>query len=146
MSEQTHLQTELEAWCQSYVIAFEAFDLHTISNHWAFPAMIVSGARQLVMKDKASFDHNTGALIAFYERHNAKRVTRTIVDAQALIGGTALMRVQDEISTPDGTLITTWRSAYILRKTADGWRAIFADATGEAEAWAARGTPLGGSR
>ena len=139
----TDLRVELETWCASYIIAFEAFDLTAIGAHWTFPAMVVSGSRQLIMNEAGSFDQNTGALINFYKRQNARKVTRKIVAAYPLADMTAAMRVKDVISEPDDTPITQWVSAYVLRKTSKGWKAIFADASGEAAAWAARGTPLG---
>ena len=89
------------------------------------------------------FDRNTAALIAFYERQDARKVERTILSCQPMLENTAAMQVKDVISTPTGKNIVSWVSAYVLMNTASGWRAIFADATGEAEAWAARGTPLG---
>ena len=143
MSTTLDLKVELEDWCASYVTAFEAFDLQGIGAHWAFPAMVVSGKRQLIMQDAAAFDRNTGALVAFYERQNARKVTRKIIAAHPMADATAAMQVQDVISTLDQQPITQWVSAYVLRKTNSAWRAIFADASGEATAWAERGTPLG---
>jgi len=139
----TDLVADLEAWCASYVVAFEAFDVTAIGAHWAFPTMIVSGDRQLIMQDKASFDRNTDALVDFYKRHNARNVKRRVIAAYPMVDMTAAMQVEDVISEPDGQPITQWVSAYVLRRTPEGWRAIFADASGEAAAWAARGTPLG---
>lgn len=143
MAEQIALHDELVDWCRSYVTAFEAFDLEAIGRHWAFPALIVSGERQFMMPDAAAFNRNTGALIDFYERQDARKVQRTVIEVQPLLGASAAMKVRDIISTPTGDRITEWVSAYVLRRTQEGWRAVFADATGEAEAWAARGTPLG---
>lgn len=137
------LKTELEAWCASYVTAFEAFDVEAIGQHWAFPAMVVSNRHQLVMADSDAFNRNTGKLTSFYERQNARKVRRQVLQANVMLAESAMMRVKDTISTPAGDPITEWVSAYVLRKTDAGWKAIFADATGEADAWAARGTPLG---
>lgn len=143
MTDDPDLKTELEAWCASYVTAFETFDAEMIGAHWAFPAMVVSNHRQLVMADADTFNRNTGHLIAFYERQNARKVVREVLFASPMLAESAMMRVKDTISTPAGEPITEWVSAYVLRKTDAGWKAIFADATGEADAWAARGTPLG---
>ena len=137
------LKAELKAWCASYVAAFESFDLNAIGQHWSFPALVVSGARQLSMATQGEFDRNTGALISFYERQDARRVRRSVQWCKSFEKAKAIMQVEDVISKPDGEVIADWVSTYILRKTASGWKALFADATGEAEAWAARGTPLG---
>ena len=143
MLEADLLREELETWCASYVSAFESFDISLISQHWAFPALIVSGGHQLAMESRDVFDRNTGALVAFYEKHDARRVERTIQWCRAFDKGKAIMQVADIMSTPSGEVLTEWTSTYVLRKASGGWRALFADATGEAEAWAARGTPLG---
>ena len=143
MAEATALREELDAWCSSYITAFEAFNVKAIGAHWLFPAMVVSGGRQLIMKDAASFDRNTSALTNFYKAQNATRVQRTVLSCHMMLEQSAAMRVKDIISTAQNEPITEWVSAYVLRKTQLGWRAIFADATGEADAWAARGTPLG---
>ncbi len=144
MTTIANLVVELDAWCASYVEAFEAFDVVGIGFHWAFPALIVSGARSLAALDPVSFDRNTKALVDFYERQNARRVERKVLSAAPMGPDTAAMQVADTMMTPEGEPITDWVSAYVLRRTAAGWRAIFADATGEVTAWAARGTPLGG--
>lgn len=143
MLETDQLREDLEAWCASYVSAFESFDLSRISQHWAFPALIVSGKHQLSMATRDVFDRNTGALISFYEKHDARNVQRTIEWCRTFDKGKAIMQVADVMSTPSGEILTEWVSTYVLRKTSEGWRALFADATGEAAAWAARGTPLG---
>ena len=137
------LQTELEAWCASYVSAFEAFDVDAIGMHWAFPATLVSGGRTIAIKDANTFNRNTQMLTGFYERQNARCVTREIVEVMAMGNDTAAMRVRDQMSTPEGDALASWVSAYVLQKTRNGWRAIFADAQGELDAWDARGTPLG---
>lgn len=143
MPKTARLRLDLEDWCLSYVAAFEAFDIPAIGAHWSFPAMVISGGRQLVMPDAASFDRNTGALVDFYKRQNAQKVTRRVLSVFEMGPASAAMHVHDTISTPENEQITEWKSAYVLRQEDDNWRAIFADATGEAEAWAKRGTPLG---
>lgn len=143
MIEVDPLREELDLWCASYVAAFEKFDLESIGAHWAFPALVVSGSRQLSMTTQADFDRNTGALISFYEKHDARRVKRAIQWCRSFENAKAIMQVADVISTSKGEVLTNWVSTYVLRLSSEGWRALFADATGEAEAWAARGTPLG---
>lgn len=137
------LQQDLTDWCASYVRAFEAFDVEAIGAHWAFPAMLISGGRTITIKDEDTFNRNTQMLTGFYERQNARRVTRDIIEVMAMGEETAAMRVRDQMSTPDGEALAGWVSAYVLQKTKQGWRAIFADAQGELDAWDARGTPLG---
>jgi hypothetical protein len=125
------LRKELETWCASYVAAFEAFDVPAIGAHWMFPAMIVSGTYQGILSDAGAFNKNTAHLTSFYKRQNVQGVTRSVLDCSMLAEQTAVMRVQDAMSSPKGDKIAEWVSAYVLKKTSPGWRAIFADATGE---------------
>ena len=143
MNSAEDLVNELAAWCASYVAAFEAYDPAAIGAHWSFPALIVSGDRSFAFEGANQFDRNTGMLMDFYRRQEVAIVRRAVEDAMALGPDTAAMRVHDEMISADGTPIVQWRSAYVLRRLPGGWRAIFADASGEAAAWTARGTPLG---
>lgn len=137
------LLVDLEAWCGSYVAAFERFEVKAIGAHWAFPALIISGRHQLVMSDQAAFDNNTDGLVGFYKRQKVAKVERKVLRVEAMGEKSVAMQVEDMMSTASGAPIEGWRSAYVLRQTRGGWRAVLADATGEAKAWAARGTPLG---
>ncbi|MEM9668442.1 MAG: hypothetical protein AAF950_05910 [Pseudomonadota bacterium] len=143
MSGDIDLKQNLETWCESYVRAFEAFDVQAIGQHWDFPAVITSGDRQIVLADAATFDANTEKLVSFYKRQDVKTVIRSIKDVLSMGAQTAAMRVHDKMLTRDGQTIVEWRSAYVLRRSNARWRAIFADANGELKAWADRGTPLG---
>ena len=137
------LHGELQAWCASYIAAFESSDISATGEHWAFPAMIITGDRQIILKDADAFNKNTAGLTAFYERQKVQRITRTVLSCKFLGEDTASMRVHDVMSSGCGEQIVDWVAAYALRRTEGGWRAIFADASGEIDAWQARGTPLG---
>lgn len=137
------LRGDLENWCASYVDAFERYDVEAIGAHWAFPAMIISGPSQSILRDQDKFNRNTTGLMAFYKRQDVLRVVRTILSYEPLSEDIAAMRVHDVVWSTSDEQIVEWVSAYVLRRTPEGWRAIFADATGEVDAWAARGTPLG---
>ncbi|MEO0881474.1 MAG: hypothetical protein AAFY34_01965 [Pseudomonadota bacterium] len=137
------LNDQLSAWCSSYIDAFEAFDVSAIGAHWAFPAMIASGDRQIVFKDVESFNRNTATLVGFYKEQDVARVDRVVTGVLQMTEKTAAMQVQDRMFTSSGSMIVEWVSAYVLRSGTQGWRAVFADANGEVSAWAERGTPLG---
>lgn len=143
IQDETALGAELTGWCECYVAAFNRFDVETIGAHWAFPAMVVSSGRQIVLKDFETFNKNTSVLTEFYQRQSVHSVQRRVLSCVRLVEGSAAMRVQDVVFSLSGEKVTEWVSAYILRRTELGWKAIFADATGEVKAWAARGTPLG---
>lgn len=143
MNERRDLHGEIQAWCDSYIAAFEVSDIFATGEHWAFPAMIMAGDNQVIMKDAVAFNKNTSGLTAFYERQKVQSIKRTVLSCQLLGDDTASMRVHDVMSSGDGEKIVEWVSAYVLRRTDRGWRAIFADASGEIDAWQARGTPLG---
>lgn len=138
------LEADLDAWCQSYVTAFSAYDAAGIGDHWLFPALIISSGRNLVFKTREHFDANTGGLLDFYKREGVAKAERGVLSCLAMNDDTAAMRVCDAMLDGDGNTIVTWEAAYTLRKTDEGWRAILAAADGELAAWAARGTPLGG--
>lgn len=138
------LKAELADWCQSYVSAFEAYDAAAIAKHWSFPALTTQSGRSFSFKTDEHFAKNTDRLLGFYRAQDVARVERTIVDCQTLHRGTASMIVSDVMCTASGDPIATWQAAYVLQRVDGTWRAVMAIADGETEAWAARGTPLGG--
>ncbi len=138
------LQTELADWCQSYVAAFNREDADAIAAHWSFPALTTQAGRAFTFKSAAHFAKNTGTLLGFYRRQNVERVERQLVAAHRLHRDTASMIVDDVMYAPDGAAIARWQAAYVLQRVDGAWKAVMAVADGETEAWAARGTPLGG--
>lgn len=136
----------LDAWCQSYVEAFSAFDATAISAHWAFPALILTGGRRLSLPDRSAFDANTERLLDFYRQQAVARAVRRLEAVFPMGDGQAAIRVEDQMLDAQDAPITGWTASYCLVKTDQGWRACLASADGELAAWAARGTPLGARR
>ncbi|MEM1088564.1 MAG: hypothetical protein AAGH90_12630 [Pseudomonadota bacterium] len=138
----TDSQTQLSDWCQSYVSAFSAYDVSAISNHWAFPALILRQGSSLVLKNREQFDRNTNALIGFYRARGVDHAKRRLLEAFQMDAETASMRVADQMLNAEGDTIVAWQVAYVLQKRDGVWRAICASADGESVAWEAAGTPL----
>ena len=138
------LSSELQAWCQSYVAAFVAFDAAKISAHWTFPALTTQAGRSFGFKSAEHFTGNTSHLLDFYRAQAVARVERALVSCQYLHNDAASMIVSDIMFAEDGTEIASWQAAYVLQRIDGAWKAVMAVADGETEAWAARGTPLGG--
>nr|WP_070959144.1 hypothetical protein [Hyphomonas sp. Mor2] len=138
------LETELDAWCQSYVAAFNAEDAGAIAAHWTFPALTTQAGRSFTFKSEAHFAKNTGILLGFYRAQHVDRVTRELVACHLLHRDAATMIVSDVMSAANGEEIASWQAAYVLQRVNHAWKAVMAVADGETEAWAARGTPLGG--
>ncbi|MCR9079932.1 MAG: hypothetical protein NXH78_12625 [Hyphomonadaceae bacterium] len=140
----TDLRTELEAWCLSYVAAFNAENAESIAAHWSFPALTTQVGRSFTFKSEEHFARNTDVLLGFYRAQNVDRVERALVECHLLHRDAASMVVSDAMYGADGTQIASWQAAYVLQRVNGAWRAVMAVADGETEAWAARGTPLGG--
>lgn len=140
----TDLRSELEAWCQSYVAAFSGYDAEAIAGHWTFPALTTQAGRSFSFKSEEHFAKNTGHLLGFYRNQNVAKVERAVIDCQLLHTDAVSMTVSDAMFTPDGDEIANWQAAYVLQRIDGAWKAVMAVADGETEAWAARGTPLGG--
>jgi len=138
------LKAELDAWCQSYVAAFNDEDADAIAAHWTFPAVTTQKGRSFAFKSEEHFAENTGLLLGFYRAHRVHRVERRIQDVLALHQNAVSMTVADAMFTEDGTEIVHWQAAYVLQRIDGQWKAVMAVADGETDAWAARGTPLGG--
>ena len=132
-----------EAFCESYVAAFDAFDAAAISAHWQFPALILSHGRQIVFSDADRFLKNTDGLIAFYKREGVHKVVRNVEQVMAVGNGTFAMRVHDRMYNSSGQKLVEWSAGYLLSETETGLKAVVADASGELQAWENRGTPLG---
>jgi len=138
------LETELADWCQSYVAAFNREDAAAIANHWTFPALTTQAGRSFTFKSEDHFAKNTGILLGFYRAQNVDRVERALIEGHLLHRDAASMIVADVMYTSDDEPIANWQAAYVLQRVNGSWKAVMAVADGETEAWAARGTPLGG--
>ena len=138
------LETALQSWCDDYLVAFSAFDLEAIANHWRFPALVINGDRRFNFAVREDFLRSTGALIQFYKAQGVAGGRRTLIDAMAMGGDCAAMTVEDVLHDRHTAEIVRWQSSYVLHRTDNRWSAAFAVATGEANAWAKRGTPMGG--
>jgi hypothetical protein len=138
------LETDLNDWCQSYVGAFNAADAGAIAAHWTFPALTTQAGRSFTFKSEEHFARNTDILLGFYQAQSVNRVARELVAAHLLHRDAASMIVSDVMYTADGQEIASWQAAYVLQRVDGAWKAVMAVADGETEAWAARGTPLGG--
>lgn len=136
---------ELDAWCQSYVTAFSTYDVAAIGAHWAFPALILVNGAPVLLPSREKFDRNTQNLCAFYRAQSVAAAERKLLDVLVMTSTTAAICVADTMLNEAGEEITSWRAAYTLTRTQEGWRACLADVGGEMAAWAARGTPLGGT-
>lgn len=140
----TDLRSELEAWCRSYVAAFEAYDAEQISSHWTFPALTTQADRSFTFKSAEHFASNTARLISFYQAQGVARVIRDVRDVRPLSDHAANMIVADRMLDATGAVIAEWQASYVLQRVAGTWKAVMAVADGEVDAWTARGTPLGG--
>ncbi|MEM9571148.1 MAG: hypothetical protein AAF996_06755 [Pseudomonadota bacterium] len=138
------LEAELTDWCQSYVRAFADYDAAQISAHWTFPAVTTQAGRSFAFKSAEHFTGNTTHLLAFYRAQEVASVERSLVSCHALHDQAAALIVADIMYAKDGTEIARWQAAYVLQRIEGAWKAVMAVADGEIEAWAARGTPLGG--
>lgn len=135
----------LQAWCNSYIAAFNAFDASMIGQHWAFPALITQTGKSVVFADRGLFDGNTEKLLSFYRQQGVSKAERVVTDYVVMNADTVAMTVSDVLTDVAGDAIVSWNAAYLLQRRDEGWRAIMAAADGEIEAWAARGSPLGSS-
>ena len=140
----TNLRTDLEAWCRSYVTAFESYDAEAIASHWTFPALTTQAGRSFTFKSAEHFAKNTGLLLGFYKAQGVHSVERRVIDLLNMSAGAVSMTVQDRMLDNNGQEIAGWQAAYVLQRVDGAWKAVAAVADGEVDAWAARGTPLGG--
>lgn len=137
------IEREVGAWCGSYIEAFCDFDVDAITGHWMYPAIIMQGLEIFQFADAAVFKQNVRRLCDFYRREGVVSAVRDVDAVLQLMPDVASIRVYDRMLNVMGREIASWQSAYTLRNTPEGWRAVFAVADGETDAWAARGTPLG---
>lgn len=140
----TDLRSELEAWCRSYVAAFERYEAEAIASHWTFPALTTQAGRSFSFKSEEHLAKNTGRLLGFYQAQHVERVHREVVDILIMGPNAVSMTVKDQMTDAAGGEIASWQAAYVLQRVDGNWKAVAAVADGEVDAWAARGTPLGG--
>ncbi len=138
------VRTELDAWCQSYVIAFAAYDAEAIAAHWTFPALTTQKGQSFAFKSAEHFASNTGRLLDFYKKRRVHKAVRHVIDLLPMSDDAVSMTVEDEMRDPEDQLIVSWRAAYVMQRVNGRWKAAAAIADGEVAAWAEIGTPLGG--
>lgn len=134
---------DFEGYFAAYVAAFSRRDVEALAALWTFPATIVARGRSACFEE-AAFRANTERLCAFYARQGVAEARKAVLGAEALFPGLWLVRTADRMTDSGGGEIARWEHAYLLAETEEGLRALVAIADGEMEAWAARGTPLGG--
>ncbi|MEO0608648.1 MAG: hypothetical protein AAFY82_10485 [Pseudomonadota bacterium] len=139
------LETELTAWCASYLEAIHAWDAAAVAAHWTYPALTTQAGQSFTFKSVDHFTKNTERLLSFYQSQTVARVTRQLVSAQALHDQAAIITTSDAMFTADEARIAGWQAAYVLQRIDGDWKAVMGVADGESEAWAALGTRLGGS-
>ncbi|MEM1389456.1 MAG: hypothetical protein AAGG45_00110 [Pseudomonadota bacterium] len=137
------LRASVDAWCQSYVTAFSSYEAQAIGAHWSFPAVLISGDRNISFATKDQFNQNTEALLGFYRKVGVAGARRNLFDVFSMGQGTVAISAADEMLDASGQVITSWQSSYVLRQHGSSWLAVMANANGELAAWSARGTPLG---
>lgn len=135
--------SELEAWCASYVAAFERSDSKLIAEHWIFPAVTTQAGQSFAFKSAEHFEKNTDRLLGFYQRQGVVSVHRRVLNHFDMSPTAVAMTVADEMRNASGAALASWGAAYVLQRNQGEWRAVAAIADGEVDAWAARGTPLG---
>ena len=140
----TDVRADLEAWCRSYVTAFESYDAEALAAHWTFPALTTQAGKSITLKSAEHFAKNTGLLLGFYKAQKVERVERRVVELLDMSAGAVSMTVQDRMLDAEGNEIAAWQAAYVLQRVDGAWKAVAAVADGEVDAWAARGTPLSG--
>ena len=137
------IRLELEAWCASYVAAFERSDATAITEHWAFPAITTQAGQSFAFKSSEHFEKNTQRLLGFHQRQGVATVHRRVLNHLEMSAHAVAMTVADDMRDASGATLASWQAAYVLQYTQGKWRAIAAIADGEVAAWAERGTPLG---
>ena len=139
----SEIRTELDAWCESYVAAFERSDAVAIAAHWTFPAVTTQAGQSFAFKSAEHFEKNTGRLLGFYQRQAVATVHRHVLCHFEMGDNAVAMTVADDMRDASGATLASWEAAYVLQRTDGQWRAVAAIADGEVAAWAERGTPLG---
>jgi len=136
---------EIEAFFAGYVDAFARWDFDAVAALWMSPGLFMTPAGSLAL-DADAFRDNGAQLLAFYRAQGVSRPEGELVGCERLHDGVVLTRMRYRLFDMSGAQVVEWEHDYILRRTGEGWRAAFAVADGEIAAWAARGTPMQGTR
>lgn len=137
---------EAQSFFDLYGDAFTRKDHETLADQWIFPCYITQQIGPAYFKDRESFVKNLGHLSAFYDAQGVAVAKGTVTEARAKYDGVIEALVDYTLNDAKNETIAAWLTTYVLRRTDDGWKACFAIADGEIDAWAARGTPIGGGR
>ena len=124
-----------------YVQAFVDRDIDGICARWDYPAVLVSGGRQVAL-DREAFRRNLVRLCAFYDAQGLARAEKKVIGFVTLTATTAAVRTRDTLSDVSDALIVEWEHAYLMSDTADGLKVAAALPDDENRAWRERGTPL----
>ena len=136
---------EAQTFFQSYAAAFTRKDMDAIAGMWRYPCYITDQRGGAAFKDLSAFRKNLDRLSGFYDAQGVAGAKANVREANSDDEGVARIVVDYELTDADEKTIIAWSTFYVLRKTDSGeWKACFAIADGEMNAWADRGTPLGG--
>jgi len=139
------IDSEIDDYFTQYAKAFSESDIEGIIELWAFPAFISADQGSVIFTDAEAFRPNTAKLLEFYVRQGMQQARKTVLNIELLFSGLAQVRTRYELHNKQGELINQWEHVYILRQSAERWRAISAFADNEVASWEAVGTPLGSS-
>lgn len=128
---------QVDAFFQDYVAAFTRRDIDRICAMWSYPAVMVFDGRQHVF-DAAAFRDNAVRLCRFYSGQGMARAHKALVDLVPLTAGTAAATTDDTLYRADGTVLATWRHAYLLSEAGDRLTLVAAMPDDENRAWRER--------
>lgn len=117
-----------------------------LADQWIYPCYVTHQLGAANFRNRESFINNLHNLSAFYDTQGVAIAKGNVAETCSRYNGVIEALVDYELCDENEKTIAAWPTTYVLRCTDDGWKACFAIADGEIDAWAARGTPLGGSK
>jgi len=125
---------QVRTFFDDYVAAFTDRDIYRICMMWAYPAFMAFEGRQLTF-DAPSFKANVERLCHRYTERGMARAEKDVVDLVPLTATTAAVTTNDRVYREDGTLLATWKHAYLLNESDSRISIIAAMPDDENRAW-----------
>ncbi|GEM_PF-3191523 len=115
---------EIRTFLLSYCAAFNRFDSHAVTTHYALPAQIATKEGQVTFRTLPEAESNSSALVAMYKNWGFSEARLDDAHIELLGEVFASANVQWEVSRRGKLEPWRFRTHYTLSRTSGHWKII----------------------
>ena len=119
------ISTELEAFYQSYIAAFNREDIDAFTESFAYPYAWITGRHGLTQcATESDHQRSFGKIMADLKERGWARSDINQLKAWALAEDLAMILADATRYKADGSILERVRACYIVRRGAKGWKIV----------------------